>query len=214
MTPTSCPHCETAIRQTRADGRCAVCGKLLPEVLRGPPSPAPWLGTDLRSIPIHDLGERASSRSAPSPGRTSPPTADERTPEAVAPRRGAEYAVPWPVPLRPDASFFSFWGSGDGVTRPFVLGGDAALRIAVEGGRLSLRVLCPDGSEVGHQSSTAGPGLALDSIPSGGTFALEVRSSARWGITVVIYPVAHPSGAMPPACNPSAPPLKRWWPFW
>jgi ABC-type multidrug transport system fused ATPase/permease subunit len=35
-----CPHCSFATRQTRADGRCVGCGKLLPEELRKPSPPA------------------------------------------------------------------------------------------------------------------------------------------------------------------------------
>lgn len=34
-----CPHCGSSVRQTRADGRCASCGKLLPEQLRAAPPP-------------------------------------------------------------------------------------------------------------------------------------------------------------------------------
>lgn len=34
---TFCPACGTTVRQTRTDGRCIGCGKLLPEELRAPP---------------------------------------------------------------------------------------------------------------------------------------------------------------------------------
>ena len=34
MSAKSCPHCETVVWQSRLDGRCAACGKLLPEQLR------------------------------------------------------------------------------------------------------------------------------------------------------------------------------------
>ncbi|HSQ54905.1 MAG TPA: hypothetical protein VLM40_04095, partial [Gemmata sp.] len=91
---------------------------------------------------------------------------------------GLEHTVPWPIPILPHGSFFSFWGSGDGTTQPFVLERDAGLRIAIEKGPLSFRVLRGDGTEVGHPSTTAGPGLALNSIPFAGTFAIEVRASA------------------------------------
>src|SRR5262245_8291351 len=40
MSPIPCPHCGTTIRQTRADGRCGGCGKLLPEQLRASPEPS------------------------------------------------------------------------------------------------------------------------------------------------------------------------------
>lgn len=36
-----CPFCSTTAPQKRADGRCASCGKLLPEDLRGSPDPLP-----------------------------------------------------------------------------------------------------------------------------------------------------------------------------
>ena len=214
MDAKACPHCGIKMRQSNVYGRCAGCGKLLPEGLRAPPGPAPWLGGDIRSIPILDVGERAPLLNPPSPGRSSPLSGDERTPDRLVPARGVEHAVPWPVPLRPTASVLSFWGSGDQTTQPFVIDGDAALRITIESGLLDLRVLCPDGSEVGHQTTMAGPGLALDSIPFGGTFVLEVRASARWGITVVHGPVGPPSGSMPPSGNAPAKPRKRWWQIW
>jgi tetratricopeptide (TPR) repeat protein len=40
MSPRPCPHCGAVIRQSRSDGRCVGCGKLLPEQLRAPPEPA------------------------------------------------------------------------------------------------------------------------------------------------------------------------------
>jgi hypothetical protein len=81
----------------------------------------------------------------------------------------------------------SFWGSGDQITEPFTLHGDAVLRIGIEKGLLLLRVLRPDGSELGQQATMPGPGLALDDIPIAGTFMLEVRSSGRWGISVIYF---------------------------
>jgi tetratricopeptide (TPR) repeat protein len=39
MGPMPCPHCGAVVRQSRPDGRCAGCGKLLPEQLRAPPQP-------------------------------------------------------------------------------------------------------------------------------------------------------------------------------
>jgi hypothetical protein len=37
----ACPFCSTTAPQKRPDGRCASCGKLLPEELRGGPDPLP-----------------------------------------------------------------------------------------------------------------------------------------------------------------------------
>src|SRR5262249_30106470 len=41
MNSASCPECGATARQTRTDGRCIGCGKLLPEELRAPPQPSP-----------------------------------------------------------------------------------------------------------------------------------------------------------------------------
>jgi hypothetical protein len=114
---------------------------------------------------------------------------------------GIGHAIPWPIPPQtPGALIISFWGSGDQTTEPFVLHEDAALRIAIEQGVLLMRVLCPDGSELGHQTTMPGPGLAMDDIPVGGSFLLEVRASGRWGVTLITG--QNPGGA------------KRWWRFW
>jgi len=110
--------------------------------------------------------------------------------------QGVAHAVPWPIPLAPGQAALSFWGFGDQTTQPFVLYGDAVLRIVIERGLLLLRVRCPDGSEIGNQTTMAGPGLAIDDIPLGGTFTLEVRASARWGITVV-YTAGYTEGLTP-----------------
>jgi TPR repeat/Domain of unknown function (DUF4375) len=37
MASAPCPNCGAVVRQNRSDGRCAACGKLLPEGLRAPP---------------------------------------------------------------------------------------------------------------------------------------------------------------------------------
>jgi hypothetical protein len=37
----ACPFCSATAPQKRPDGRCASCGKLLPEELRGGPDPLP-----------------------------------------------------------------------------------------------------------------------------------------------------------------------------
>ena len=68
-------------------------------------------------------------------------------PAAVAPKHGAEHAVPWPTPPIPGTSVLTFWGSGDRTTDPFVLPGDASVRIVAEKGPLALRVLRPDGTD-------------------------------------------------------------------
>ena len=214
MPPSPCPHCNTLLRQTRTDGRCAVCGQPLPEALRGPPSRAPWIG-DPRSMPILDVAGRAAFVTAPLPGSSSP----EPAPEPLQPVLGIENTVPWPIPFPQPAAFLTFWGAGDQTTQPFVLDGDGAMRITIESGLLQLRVLCPDGSEVGNPTTMAGPGLALDSIPAGGTFVLAVRASARWGITVVHYMLDR-SAEQPsaPGVNPTGDTnvvrRKPWWRFW
>lgn len=196
--------------QSRKDGRCAACGKQLPEALAAAPANAvfdahdsfglpealrpapgrsPFDGGDIRSFPILDVGGRRLSLPSPRPGQASPPTADKRTPGRLPPKHGIEHAVPWPIPPQPPgASVLSFWGSGDQVTEPFTLDGDAVLRIAIEKGLLLLRLLCPDGSELGQPTTMPGPGLAMDDIPVPGTFVLEVRAEGRWAISVVYKP--------------------------
>jgi hypothetical protein len=215
MTPAPCPHCGATIVQSRKDGRCAACGKPLPalvaapenavfdaiesfglpEALRPPPGRSPFDGGEIRSFPILDVGGRAPILS-PISDQGSPPTADPRMSGRLRPMYGIEHAVPWPIPPQtPGASVMSFWGSGEQITEPFVLHGDAALRIVIERGLLLLRVLCPDGSELGSQTTMPGPGLAMDDIPIAGRFLLEVRASDRWAITVIY------------AARP-------WWRFW
>lgn len=51
MSPQSCPYCETVARQSRLDGRCAACGKLLPEELRPRSTLKHWI----RKNSPHDL---------------------------------------------------------------------------------------------------------------------------------------------------------------
>jgi hypothetical protein len=191
MTLTPCPHCGTTIQQRRKDGRCSACGKLLPEAIRAPLAMTPLLDADIRSYPILEVPERTPTlipsflvRGPSSPGNV-------LSTDRPAPMHGVEHAVPWPIPLRPESSVMSFWGSGNQTTQPFTLFGDAALRIVIESGLLFLRVLLPDGNQLGNESKMAGPGLALDSIPMGGTFTLEVLATARWAITVIYY--AEPS---------------------
>ena len=103
---------------------------------------------------------------------------------AVTAKHGAEHAVPWPTPPIPGTSMFTFWGNGDQTTEAFVLHGDASVRIVAEKGPLTLRVLCPDGTD-GAQISPVGGGMSLGMIPAGGTYTLDVRAPARWGVTVV-----------------------------
>ena len=105
-------------------------------------------------------------------------------PAAVAPKHGAEHAVPWPTPPIPGTSVLTFWGSGDRTTDSFVLPGDASVRIVAEKGPLALRVLRPDGTD-GATLAPAGGGMTLGMIPAGGTYTLDVRAPARWGVTVV-----------------------------
>ena len=209
MTPAPCPHCGTTIVQLRKDGRCAACGKQLPETLvaapanavfdahesfglpqalRPAPGRTPFDGGEIRSFPILNVGGRAPILSALS-DQGSPPTAKQRMSGRLRPMHGIEQAVPWPIPPQAaGASVMSFWGSGDQITEPFTLDGDAALRIVIERGLLLLRIVCPDGRELGQQTRMPGPGLALDDIPIAGTFMLEVRAEGRWAISVVYIP--------------------------
>jgi hypothetical protein len=101
------------------------------------------------------------------------------------PIAGAANAVPWPTPLPADAQVLTFWGSGNATTGEFTLASDASLRIVVETGPLTLRVLRPDGSAVGDLATIPKSGLALGGIAEGGTYRLEVRTAAKWGVTVV-----------------------------
>ena len=105
-------------------------------------------------------------------------------PAAVVARHGAEHAVPWPTPPIPGTSVLTFWGTGDQTSAAFVLPGDASVRIVAEKGPLALRVLRPDGTD-GAEIAPMGGGMALGAIPQGGTYTLDVRAPARWGVTVV-----------------------------
>lgn len=187
MPPKPCPHCGSTIQQKRKDGRCSGCGKLLPEEARAPLEMTPLLDREIRSYPILDLAGREPTVIPPwlMPAPSSPSTG--LSPDRPAPMHGIEHIVPWPIQLRPGASVVSFWGSGHQITQPFVIPYDAALRIVIESGLLFLRVLLPDGSQLGNPSKMAGPGLALDSIPMGGTFTLEVHATVRWAITVICH---------------------------
>jgi hypothetical protein len=103
----------------------------------------------------------------------------------IAPMHGLKNAVPWPVPLPPDASVMTFSGNGDAATQEFALPSDAALRITVEKGPMVLRVLKSDGTEGATLMPIPTRGLALGAIPQAGTYTLEVRTSDRWAVTVV-----------------------------
>ncbi len=103
----------------------------------------------------------------------------------LAPLHGAEHTVPWPTPPIPGTSMLSFWGKGDQTTEPFTLPGDASMRIAVEKGPMTLRVLRPDSSEGATVAPIPDAGLALAAIPEGGTYTLEVKTAGSWGVTVV-----------------------------
>jgi hypothetical protein len=103
----------------------------------------------------------------------------------VVPVADAENAIPWPTPVLPGTSVLTFRGYGNGRTEPFVLPGDASVRIAAERGPFALRVLRPDGTDAVNPANMPFGGLGLGAIPEGGTYTLEVRTPERWGITVV-----------------------------
>ena len=105
----------------------------------------------------------------------------------VAPVTGAGKAVPWPTPPIPGTTLLTFWGTGDQLSEVFTLPGDASVRIAVEKGPFVLRVLNPDGSDATKIAPVPDGGMALGAIPHGGTYTLEVKAPARWGITVVFF---------------------------
>ncbi len=109
----------------------------------------------------------------------------DRPPAPIAPRHGAEFAVPWPTPPIPGTALVTFWGSGDATSEPFTLPGDASVRIAAETGPFALRVLNPDGTDGAAIAPVPTGGLALGAIPRGGTYTLDVRTAGRWGVTVV-----------------------------
>jgi|GEM_PF-2782007 len=109
----------------------------------------------------------------------------EQPAERLAPRHGPEQAVPWPTPHIPGTAMLTFWGVGDQTTQEFTLPGDASMRIAVEKGPLTVRVLRPDGSEGATLAPIPNAGLALGAIPTGGTYTLEVQTLGAWGITIV-----------------------------
>jgi hypothetical protein len=109
----------------------------------------------------------------------------QQTAELIAPVSGAENAIPWPTPPLPGFSMITFRGYGDGRTEPFVLPGDASVRIAAERGPFVLRVVRPDGTDAVNPANMRYGGLGLGAIPQGGTYAFEVRTAAGWAITVV-----------------------------
>jgi hypothetical protein len=100
---------------------------------------------------------------------------------------GPEKAVPWPTPPIPGTSMITFWGKGDAATEEFALPADASVRIAVETGPATVRVLRPDGTEGATVAPIPNAGMALAQIPAAGTYALEVRTAGSWGITVVFF---------------------------
>jgi hypothetical protein len=110
---------------------------------------------------------------------------NEATAALVAPVSGYENAIPWVTPPLPGMSVLTFRGYGDGRTEPFVLPGDASVRIAAERGPFGLRVVRPDGTDAVNPANMRFGGLGLGAIPEGGTYALEVRTAGCWGITVV-----------------------------
>lgn len=105
--------------------------------------------------------------------------------EPLAPLHGPENAVPWPTPPIPGTAMLTFWGSGDATTQPFTLPGDASVRIAVEKGPLTVRVLRSDGSDGANIAPIPNAGLGLGAIPEGGIYTLDVRTTGSWGITIV-----------------------------
>ncbi len=109
----------------------------------------------------------------------------EHATERMIPLNGPEHAVPWPTPFLPGTTMLTFWGTGDRVTEPFVLTGDASVRIAAEKGPFVMRVLHPDGTDATALAPLPNGGLGLGAIPRAGTYALEVRAPGTWGVTVV-----------------------------
>jgi hypothetical protein len=79
----------------------------------------------------------------------------------------------------------TFWGTGDATTQAITLPSDASVRIAVEKGPMTLRVLRPDGSEGASIAPIPNAGLALGAISQAGTYTLEVKTEGKWGVTVV-----------------------------
>jgi hypothetical protein len=111
--------------------------------------------------------------------------------QPVAPlsaHHGPEYAVPWPTPPIPGTELITFWGTGPATTEPFVLPGDASVRIAVEKGPFTLRVLRPDGTDGATLAPIPDAGLALGAIPQGGTYTLDVQTTGNWGVSIVFFP--------------------------
>ncbi len=107
--------------------------------------------------------------------------------ELLAPIHGPEHAVPWPTPPIPGTSMLTFWGTGDAATQEFALPADASVRIAVEKGPMTLRVLRPDGSEGANVVPIPEAGLALAQIPTSGNYRLEVLTAGSWGITIIYF---------------------------
>jgi hypothetical protein len=134
------------------------------------PSLKPLVGGTMRRVPKSQKGGT---------------TAMSEQSARVAPLVGTEYAVPWPTPPLPGTSMLTFWGNGDQTSESFTLPCDASVRIAVETGPFALRVLNPDGTDATTLAPIPDGGLALGAIPHGGTYTLEVKAPARWGVTVV-----------------------------
>lgn len=107
------------------------------------------------------------------------------TVERIAAVSGPENAILWPTPTLPGTTMLTFRGYGNGSTEPFVLSGDAAVRIAAERGPFALRVVRPDGTDAVNPASMPFGGLGLGAILEGGTYALEVKTPERWGVTIV-----------------------------
>jgi hypothetical protein len=103
-----------------------------------------------------------------------------------APVHGVQHAIAWPIPVPSGCSALTFRGAGVQTTEEFLLPGNAVLRIAAEKtGPFLLRVRRPDGSTLADVADLPNGGLAIMAIPEGGTYTIEVRAPARWGVTVV-----------------------------
>ncbi|MBM3982435.1 MAG: hypothetical protein FJ304_19625 [Planctomycetes bacterium] len=105
--------------------------------------------------------------------------------ERVAPRYGAEHAVPWATPPIPGTVLVTFRGTGDGTSEPFAIPAAASVRVSAVGA-LVLRVVRADGA-VGATINAPAGGQALAELPHAGTYALDVRASGEWGVTVVYF---------------------------
>jgi hypothetical protein len=88
-----------------------------------------------------------------------------------APVHGVQHAIAWPIPVPSGCSALTFRGAGVQTTEEFLLPGNAVRR--------------PDGSTLADVADLPNGGLAIMAIPEGGTYTIEVRAPARWGVTVV-----------------------------